>query len=245
MHDFEVKILQQSSIDELITRFPQFGNLSNKKITQREKYRWVMGEKIIYCFQVIFIGKTGYGKSTTINKLIGRNLFDADDFVSCTKELYAIEYQLNALDDQYFFSIGDLPGVGESVEADELYLEYYRNFINKASIVVYMLRADQRDFSIDLDIFKSLFLPRVEKDKVVIGLNFVDKLQPLHTRTPFTPSIQQQINLHAKVEYISSFFDIEVTRIACFSALENYQLNDLATKIQKRVSANIASGIIR
>ena len=218
MAGFTVKILKQGHIDELAGRFPAFRDLRGKAIPHTEPHRWSIGGRTVYCLQVIFLGKTGYGKSTTINKLIGGDLFPTDDISSCTKECYAAEYQLNWSEKPYYLSIGDLPGVGESLEADQQYLESYHNFLSKASVVVYMLRADQRDFAIDLDVFGDLFDDWQQKNKVLIGLNFTDQLQPNH--------------LPAKIAHISSVFRIGIDRIVPFSAAKNEGLNNLASQIR-------------
>lgn len=218
---FTVKILKQGHIGELIARFPVFGRLHGKAIPHIDQHRWSVGGRNIYCLQVIFLGKTGYGKSTTINRLIGGSLFPTDDISSCTKECYAAEYQLNITEKPYYLSIGDLPGVGESVEADQRYLESYRSFLSKSSVAVYMLRADQRDYTIDLEIFTDLFPNREEKDKLIIGLNFIDQL-PSHL-------------LSAKVAHIASVFRMDTDRIVCFSAFEKNRVDKLAEKICERL----------
>lgn len=69
----------------------------------------------------MFIGKTGYEKSTTLNTLVGKQVFDTDDVNVCTKDLYNSMYRINTSNPS-FFVISDLSGVGESNYADNHYL---------------------------------------------------------------------------------------------------------------------------
>ena len=70
-------------------------------------------------FTVVFFGKTGAGKSTTLNKLFGLEL-DTDHAVACTKEPKAII--LSRSEHQYLpleqIRVVDMPGIGKSLEAE-------------------------------------------------------------------------------------------------------------------------------
>jgi len=53
--------------------------------------------------------------------------------------------------------------------------------LNKSNCVVYLIRADHRDFRIDLECFKALFEMENEneKSKVILALNYADKIEPV------------------------------------------------------------------
>ena len=76
----------------------------------------------------MFIGKTGYGKSTTLNKLVGSNVFETSDVSVCTKDLYNSMYRISPHIPS-FFVISDLPGIGESNYADNHYYDWYKEML--------------------------------------------------------------------------------------------------------------------
>lgn len=233
-----VNILKEDNIENLIKENNSFNFLKGIDVKHNQKNRWTLNGKEAHCLQVIFIGKTGYGKSTTINKIIGHNIFETDDIKSCTKDLYSIEYKLKQ-SDPYYFSIGDLPGVGEAIEADKKYIKWYQDFLEKTHAVVYLVRADQRDFSIDLALFQRLFNTEDKKRNVILGLNYVDKIEPINRTTPFKLSEAQSTNINRKKIDISKLFGVKEEKIIDFSAAENYNIDKLTNIIAYNIKREI------
>jgi len=50
---------------------PQFLFLNVVKLPKIDDLRWTMNGKQAYSIQAMFIGKTGYGKSTALNGIYG------------------------------------------------------------------------------------------------------------------------------------------------------------------------------
>lgn len=70
-----------AEIDELCNRHNCFSYLKNSTFSINESNSWTMNsshwgyvDEYIHELQVMFIGKTGYGKSTTLNKIVGKNV---------------------------------------------------------------------------------------------------------------------------------------------------------------------------
>lgn len=231
------EIKYQASISELILKYPCLYFLRNQPLKHSSRLRWYReGEnQVQYCLQVIFIGKTGYGKSTTVKHIVGRKIFASSDIVSCTKQCQSAMFQIHDNSNMYYFCLEDLPGVGESISFDLEYTELYGDFLKTSDIVVYILRAEQRDFSVDEEIFKKLFFSFREKTKVIIGLNSIDKIEPINRSTPFQPSALQIENASKKVEIVSNLFGIPQNKIVYYSATENYNLE----KLVKLISQNL------
>lgn len=227
-----VQIEYESDIDELIERYHNLSFLKTIQLREDASISWSRGNGVTYDLQVIFIGKTGYGKSTTLNSIIGNKVFETNDVTSCTKKLHSAEYKIHD-NKPYYFSLCDLPGVGESSEADEKYLEWYRNILHKSNCVVYVLRADQRDFTIDEKIFSSLFQNQSEKGKVIVALNYADKVEPINRKYPFQPSEAQLNNLKERMNQVSRIFDIPKNNILYYSAGEGYNIVRLINGIKK------------
>lgn len=233
--DLTVHINYSAEINELINKFPTLNYLNGINIREESSINWYMNnsywnfeEKSVFQLQVMFIGKTGYGKSTTLNKIVGKNVFDTSDVESCTKDLYSANYRINK-EKNYFLALCDLPGVGESSSADKQYYEWYRDMLNRSHCVVYVLRADQRDFAIDEVLFSQMFPTKQMKQKVIVALNYADKVEPIN-RSGKISDVQIK-NLNRKIEVIENLFQINSDNIMYYSAMDNFNLDKLINKI--------------
>ena len=182
----------------------------------------------VYLFNVIFIGQTGYGKSSTLNSILREEIFETDSIESCTKKMLSARF---TLDEESDFCLCDMPGIGESDKADRLYLEWYRDMIEWSDCVVYFLRADKRDYLNDLYVYNSLL--QNSREKTIFAINFVDKIEPLNRADDFYLTLDQQKNLDHKYDSISTVFNISRQQIVHFSAKEKYNITNLVNKIQQ------------
>lgn len=224
----QVEIVYQSFLSELLLTYPQFRKVQQFSIPEISEYRWERGKSVSHDIQVIFIGKSGYGKSTTINKIVGKDVLQTDSVRSCTKKLFSAEFQIWE-GVAKFLSLGDLPGVGESIEADKKYVNLYQLMLSKTNCIVYILRADQRDYSVDEEIFKNLL--KNEKNKLVIGLNYADKIEPICRGDDYRLSNEQKNNLDLKVRSVSRRFSCQNEFVVGYSAEKKYNLDWLVRKI--------------
>ncbi|MHC6203493.1 GTPase family protein [Breznakiellaceae bacterium SP9] len=239
MSGLSVTVVRKSSIDELIGTAPQFSFLKNSSLPKEERLQWNMSGSTAYCLQVMFIGKTGYGKSSTLNRICRQRLFETDDIMSCTKQLFSAEYRLTPSGNDYF-SLCDLPGIGESIDADKEYRRLYAKMLKKSSCVVYVFRADQRDFSDDELTINSLIKEHGEiLPKLVAAVNYADKIEPVTRITPFQPNYEQQRNLEKRVQHISNVLSIPHDKILNYSATEGYNFTTLLEKIAILVKQNL------
>jgi predicted GTPase len=67
-------------------------------------------ERFSYSPVILFMGKTGVGKSSTCNALFGAEMFKVDDVAACTREIQVEDLELS---DQSL-TLVDVPGVGEN-----------------------------------------------------------------------------------------------------------------------------------
>lgn len=199
---------------------------------------------------VLFFGKCGVGKSSTLNKLFGLN-WATDNAVACTKEP---QYAL--LDSSHFDDFGvsykqlrvvDMPGIGESLSADETYLPFYEEWIPQAHSLVWVTQADTRAYKRD-QIFllklSSLFNPCLF---LTIALNKIDYLGIDEEEKPFNieqgkPSEDQLKRLPEKIEDIYGIFNdvvgqslsFERSQIVPYTSAYGWGLQNLKTKIITR-----------
>ena len=143
---------------------------------------------------VIFIGQTGYGKSTTINTIINRPLFATDDVKSCTRHSQEVfvEFISNS---KKGVILCDMPGIGEASATDKRYKEAYFEKLRRTSFVVYVLRADKRDFKLDLRLIREILNnTKGIKTKLLFAINYADKVEPIN-RTSVRLTAEQVSNI--------------------------------------------------
>ena len=99
---------EQTTVGELAARNPGFGFLRGRRLRQRVGTRWRRGFRTSRDLSVSAIGKTGYGKSSALNRLAGAELFPTDAVQSCTEAMDSPEFRLDS-DDEQWFSLCDLP----------------------------------------------------------------------------------------------------------------------------------------
>lgn len=243
-----------SQIDSLIQRFPCFSGLKNKQLWEYDedalkgffdgyredvpkdtRYRWDVPQMSFFDYQeqvsvlpAMFIGKTGYGKSSLLNYIIGKSVFPIDDIKVCTREIDAALFRLGA-NPLYYLALCDLPGVGENEQADKLYMDWYSEMIECSPSVIYVLRADQRDFSIDERAFERLFQSEDDLNKVIVALNCADKIEPINRGVGISEA--QMEALEVKQEKIAEIFSVESYRIFPCCAHNGYGIEELVTEM--------------
>ena len=208
MSDITTKILHEGELTDLDTNFHFLKNtdpfLSACKDWQYT-HRHHLGYESIKKLNVIFIGQTGYGKSSLINKLINREIFETSDYEACTKVLQSANYFLNHSKKHeklaYVFSFVDLPGIGENDKEDEKYLRWYQDYLKEAAVIVYLFRADKRDHTQDEFFFKNVFNKELSNQLICV-ISQADKIEPLSRGLDISDA--QKYNLVKKEKEIKS-----------------------------------------
>lgn len=229
-----VKVRHEAPVEELIRRFPSFAPLQYARIEAQDHRRWSRhdGASHSHDVQVVFLGKSGYGKSSIVNAMAGRKLMKTSDVAACTRVVQSVEYELRP---GHYLSFADLPGLGESQVQDEEYLEMYRSILRKSDVAVYLVRADNRDFSIDQRAFDRLFHQNGQREKVIIVINGCDKIEPIHRQAGREPSLLQQENIGRKISDLRTVFPGGAHFVPC-SAETGWNLEMLAQTIMGAVA---------
>lgn len=224
-----IRYYTHQSIDHIACRYKAFGELKNAQIKKAPNWKWQYNNGAISHVALAgFFGKTGYGKSSTINALMGKKIRKTSHIKACTKECHSLDFKLSP---DCFFSLADFPGIGESRCDDEKYLKMYKDFFKLSAVVVYVIRADTRDYLIDRNTHKQLIASRANKEKVIFALNYCDKIEPIYRRAFKNPSKKQMLKIDEKIDCISDVFETSADRIIPYSAETGWNMKNLADEI--------------
>jgi predicted GTPase len=212
-------------IDEISNRYRAFAKLKHAKIKSSHlEWQSKRDGSLSYHAQTAFFGKSGYGKSTTVNAFFGNSILKTSDVAACTRECQSLDF---ALSPNCYLSLADFPGIGESEYRDKEYLKMYAEFLTTSIVVVYVIRADTRDYAIDESAYRKVFPSHIDKKKVIFALNCCDKIEPISRTYSSEPSQEQMRNIEEKVNSVNSIF-IPHNKIIPYSAETGWNMNELA-----------------
>lgn len=194
---------------------------------------------------VVFMGKTGSGKTTTINSLFGLD-WPTDDAVACTRIVRTARVSKRDFPDLPVdeFIVMDTPGIAESTVADDAYLPLYIEAMAYADHIVWVFQADTRVFRPDQMALRRLVpFIRAGTTFLTIGLNHADQIGPSNwNRVEERPSPEQLANLEEKVANVvskfSPYFPITISDVIAYSATTGYRLREL----RRRIIQNMRGG---
>ena len=213
-----------------------------------DKFREVLGGEGFQLFErsvqeelakppkVAIIGKTGVGKSTTINALFGLQ----EKVSHTTHGTTEASKKIIELPQGGKLEVIDMPGLGEDIELDKEYTKIYERTLPEADVVLYVIQADLKALTEDQRILRDIVQNVMGnlKGRLVVGLNQVDKLGPGEWNTKLNlPSLEQKDNIDRRCQDIqkqlSSALSIEVEQVEYYSAEKRYRLYNLLTAIIK------------
>lgn len=143
------KKMESHSLDVLAKEIAKHGNLTEN---ERKTFVDAWEKKKAEALKIGVIGKSGVGKTTTVN-----SLFQAK-FVTSRTVVGTLEAQYKdfVLPNGSNLIIIDMPGYGRSVAEDEEYQKIYLNELPKCDIILMVVQADSADFSDDQIMIKTI-----------------------------------------------------------------------------------------
>ncbi len=169
-----------------------------------------------------------------MNSFFGDSILKTSDVEACTRRCESLDFELSP---NCYLSLADFPGIGESEYRDKEYLQMYTDFLSTSTVVVYVLRADQRDLAVDESAYKTVFPNLHDKKKVIFALNCCDKIEPIGRIQSITPSPEQCRNIDIKVNSIRQLFN-PVNPVIPYSAATGWNMHQLAYEIVRAVSCS-------
>lgn len=160
-------------------------------------------QKLTHYEPVIGImGKTGAGKSSLCNALFQGEVTPVSDVNACTRDV--LRFRLSR--DQHSLILIDLPGVGESEQRDKEYESLYRNILPELDLILWVIKADDRAFSVDERFYKLVMTDHHQR--ILFIVNQADKIEPSHEWyvTGNAPSPHQLVNIEARLASIRQLF---------------------------------------
>lgn len=189
----------------------------------KEAIRNKVNEMRNYTPKIGVFGVTGVGKSSLCNALFGSDMAEVSDVAACTRD-----------PQELFISNGngkgikliDVPGVGERIELDVKYFELYKNLMPELDLVLWVIKADDRAYTVAEKAYKEILKPYAERCPVIFVINQVDKINPVREwdTEKNQPGEKQCKNILEKEKEISKAFDISAKSISSVSAEEKYNL---------------------
>lgn len=181
-------------------------------------------------FRIAISGKSGVGKTTTLN-----SLFSADDFIMDVDNK-AIWKRI-VLKNGAILDIIDMPELGDDHEANKVYEMSYREILPTCDVVLYVLEANCRSYSEDLRVLRDIVIPSCSKirNKIIIAINKIDLIGEsagIHWNMRINQPPREQRELIMKeLDNIKKRFPSELgvskDQIVYYSALTGYHISDL------------------
>lgn len=195
---------------------------------------------------LVLAGKTGCGKTSTINALWNKKLA-VDKAVSCTK-FPAVMHIEDTYDGKTIkFNLVDLPGIAESLDANTIYKSFYYKYINHAKLLICLSQADRRAYKQDELFYLDLIGNKILRNNqnIILGINQADLLFKstenldgidLHTINEDDAIIQEKIYdyYNGIFKYIfKDFPNVKMESVHIYSVAQQWNIEQLRTKIFK------------
>lgn len=198
---------------------------------QEQRIAEQLNDVVTYRARIGFFGKTGSGKSSLCNSLFGEDVASISDIAACTRAPQ--EYLLQLAETRDIVLV-DVPGVGESLKRDEEYFALYKQLAPRLDAILWIIKADDRAFTVDEKCWKELVQPYIEDDApVVVVINQVDKFNPLKewNDESNSPGPQQLQLIQEKVAEVSRAFGISADRVIPVSAMQGFNIPHLVETV--------------
>jgi len=179
--------------------------------------------------KVAIIGKSGVGKTSTINNLFNVEWHTSETITGTT----AVQKETFKLKGEGKLTVLDMPGLGDSIKNDKKFIEIYKEILPDVDVILYIIQADDRGLGEDERIIKDILKCDKELDKkFIIGINKVDLLgenEGLEWDDRINlPSVKQEKLIEEKcndtIKRLSKLTRIEKEAIVYFSAIKRYNL---------------------
>jgi len=212
--------------------FEELDNISGIDFNdeQKQRIREKLTSVLSYEPRIGILGKTSVGKSSLCNALFGQEICEISDIEACTRDVQEILLDIGGKG----LKLMDVPGIGESSKRDKEYGNLYKKLLPELDLVLWVLRADDRSFTLDETFYNNIVKPHISKGTpFFFVINQVDKIEPYREWDDVNhePGYHQQENIERKISSVSEYFSIDKSKIIPVSANEKWNLSVLIDEI--------------
>lgn len=189
------------------------------------------------------MGKTGVGKSSLCNALFRSEVCTVNAVEACTRQPQYVRLCFGA----HYLTLVDLPGVGESIAHDKEYRELYQRLLPQLDMVLWVIKADDRAFSIEELFYREVFAQSCGPLPPILWvLNQVDKTEPVEEWNwpSGQPSALQAQRITCKQESVSRQLSIPLTDVLPISVRGHYRLSTLVEVMITRLPKHARSPLV-
>jgi len=204
-----------------------------KELNQLVTYEPVIG----------IMGKTGVGKSSLCNALFRSEVCAVNAIEACTRQPQPVRLRFG----NHFLTLVDLPGVGESQARDGEYRKLYRELMPQLDMVLWILKADDRAFSVEEQFYQDVFAQYSGPLPPMLWvLNQVDKTEPAEQWNwpSAQPSALQAERITQKMQAVTRQLSIAENDILPVSVRGRYRLSRLVEAMITRLPKQARSPLV-
>lgn len=229
----------RKTLDDLTSALPQ---------EMRDEVKKRLQSVINYTPRIGIMGKSGAGKSSLINGLVGKQMCQTGGVGGCTRDKKDIT--VKAGHRELIFT--DFPGVAENVERNKEYSQMYASCLKDLDIILWVIKVDDRANSNDESFYKWL-TQHYKKDQILFVLSQCDKAEPSRdfNYTTFRPSNAQLSIIRQNQERLARDFNVyqdSVIPVACDfynGKFDRYNFDILVNRIIQQIPPEAKSSLLR
>lgn len=201
-------------------------------------------ELVDYTPKIGIMGKSGAGKSSLINAIVGKKVCETSSAGGCTRELEEIKVPMGNREIIFV----DLPGIAENQARHEEYTKLYTEAIKDLDLILWAIKVDDRATVNDEEFYQWLITEgkgNYKESRVLFVMTQCDKADPSREfdHNSFKLSLKQRETVNANIERLVTSFGrdaIDIIPIACDyyedeSKFKKYNFEILISKIIKAI----------
>lgn len=181
-----------------------------------------------YTPRVGVFGNSGVGKSSLCNALFGKEVAKISDVEACTRK----PQEILLGSENGGITLIDVPGIGEDPAHQKEYTAFYKSLVPELDLVLWAIKADDRNYASALDSYKEVFESEGEVPPVIFVITQTDKTNDTEDwdHQDYKPGGTQIGNIAVKENDVSRRFGISASHIISIAVSKkgkSYNLKEL------------------
>ncbi|MDP8034359.1 50S ribosome-binding GTPase [Pasteurella atlantica] len=234
--------LNKSQINETLDKL-----LESLPSEFQEAIKSKLEETIYYTPTIGIMGKSGAGKSSLINSIVGQKICETSGAAGCTREDKEIIVPVGNRELKFV----DFPGVAENNHRNSEYTQMYADRLKDLDIILWVIKVDDRA-NVNDEQFYNWLTKYYKKEQILFVLSQVDKAEPSRgwNYDAYQPSEQQLKIIDENKRRIEIDFDVSpnlVIPVACDyyeNKFDRYNIETLISRIIKQVPKEAKSSLL-